>query len=239
MSNLLGGEIGYWKLDEGTGTTATDSSGGGNNASFNGSPSWVSPTGSPIKFANPFAIEFTADGQWLNTGSVLIPDADYTLSCWFKGGDQTTGTGSIFRPFIAQPGDSGLGDEFSMARGGSVDHGKIRFRVGDGTTAVSASAYNDNQWHFAAGVRSGSDALLYVDGSLVGTGTVGTYSDKLSTRFGGDPSAGSNTRYFRGTLDDIRIFDRALTTAEIGVLAAGGPFKAPSRRRRELSGGLL
>jgi hypothetical protein len=197
----------------------------------------VSPTGSPIKFANPFAIEFTADGQWLNTGAVFIPDANYTLSCWFEGGSQTTGTDSILRPFIIQPGNSGFADELSMVRGGSVDHGKIRLRVGNGTTAVSAVAYNDNQWHIATGVRSGSDALLYVDGSLVGTGTVGTYSGKLSARFGGDPTI--NSRFFRGTLDDIRIFNRALTTAEIGVLAAGGPFAASRRRRSRSGGGVL
>ena len=118
-----------------------------------------------------------------------------------------------------EAGGPGLLGWSVMTSSGQVDYGSSR-RVDDG------------QWHHVAGVFDNGTLTMYIDagpeasvfgGSTFGTGTIrfgfiGIGSE--ATEFDGRPNA---TGYFDGDLDEVRIYDRALTQAEIAYLADTSP----------------
>jgi len=70
--------LGWWKLDDGTGTIAVDSSGNGNDGTFVGDPEWV---------AGKFGSALLFDGQGgerVSLGGLDIPSGAMTVTCWFK-----------------------------------------------------------------------------------------------------------------------------------------------------------
>jgi len=109
--------------------------------------------------------------------------------------------------------------------------GLQRLRVGlvDGTPGVpvlqSTSAANvitDSNWHHVAAVGDGTNVTFYVDGvGAVGTGTIGTLSTGDSTRLMTLGTCGGACP-FSGELDEVQIYDQALSSAEILALYAAG-----------------
>ncbi|MEW2043970.1 LamG domain-containing protein, partial [Streptomyces sp. NPDC005534] len=89
------------------------------------------------------------------------------------------------------------------------------------TTSVrTAGAYNDGQWHHLALRRGGGQLTLSVDGTTVGAADV-PGSVSRNAPFGVHIGQRMDSRaYFTGAIDDVRVYDRALSDAE---LAAGPP----------------
>ncbi len=118
-----------------------------------------------------------------------------------------------------EAGGPGLLGWSVMTSSGQVDSGSAR-RVDDG------------QWHHVAGVFDNGILTMYIDAgpetSVFGGSTFGSGNTRFgflgigseATEFDGRPNA---TGYFDGDLDDVRIYDRALTQAEIAYLADESP----------------
>ena len=119
-----------------------------------------------------------------------------------------------------------------------MSSGLYRFRLtGEGKGAVSiqdsdhccsediaytATAINDGQWHHLVGVRSSSSLLIYVDGEFSGIDNdlfIGNTDNSKPLAFGGASISGA---MYEGTLDEISIYNRALSDAEIDGLYAAG-----------------
>jgi len=105
---------------------------------------------------------------------------------------------------------------------GSAGH-NLRFYVSDGSTFVespdaSASVWDGN-WHLVAGTYDGASVRLYVDGAEVGSGTPAGLAinyalpDNSNLYFGA--YFGSCTLGFKGSIDEVRVFNRALSASEI------------------------
>ncbi|MFQ5595075.1 MAG: LamG-like jellyroll fold domain-containing protein, partial [Anaerolineae bacterium] len=88
-----------------------------------------------------------------------------------------------------------------------------RFPAGGsgGTEIVSRRAYNDNTWHHLAAVKSGGSLTLYVDGV-----TVGAANDGSAPNYALNVALGQN---FNGLLDEVQVYNRALTVSDIRSLA--------------------
>ena len=90
---------------------------------------------------------------------------------------------------------------------------------------ISTATVNNGLWHHAALVADGSTQALYLDGALVGYATAAFSATALnyntigysSTNFWLSVSTPTNT--FNGYLDDMRIYDKALTPAQVFQLA--------------------
>ena len=98
-------------------------------------------------------------------------------------------------------------------------NGKLVWNSGVGSVTSSA-IYNDGAWHQAAGVYTGSQNYLYVDGSQSAAGGAsGSIAGSTNHVFlGGDPdftTVGVNERYFGGAIAQAAIFTNALTLAQI------------------------
>lgn len=198
---------GYWPLDATAGTAASDASGNGNNGTVSGA-SWKSGgrlngclsfngAGSSVQITNPVS-------------------ADFSIAFWVKT-TQTAGSGQWYQGAGLVDGDTpGYANDFGAALCG----GQFCFGVGNPDISIRSSALiNDGAWHHCAATRQqGTGSIcVYVDGVLQATGSGNENSLNASSRllFGAIASGGG---YFNGSLDDVKIFNRALSSNEVAAV---------------------
>jgi type II secretory pathway pseudopilin PulG len=206
------GLVGWWKLNETSGTTTADSSGNGNNGTLvnmNPATDWV--TG---QIGGALDCDGTNDYVNCGNGASLNITAQVTLAVWVKTRDCGN---SAFNPYVDK------GDHSYALRHNSSNN--LSFAIHTNSTWYAAdyavtSAFN-NSWHHVAGSYDGSNVKLYVDGVLRGTTNhVGSID---STTYGVNIGRCSEqtSRLYNGVIDDVRIYNRALSATEIAQLASG------------------
>ncbi|MDQ7905690.1 sialidase family protein [Phytohabitans sp. ZYX-F-186] len=149
--------------------------------------------------------------------SLAVNGGDFTVMAWIKY-NAASGNRPIFWAY-------NVGDQYSQvwlrAEPGS-DRIQGRIQSGDnGASVMSTSAYNDNSWHHVALQRQGTTLRLFVDGVTAGSATApaGTVSPgrPFTMHFG---QRLDGAQHFAGTLDEARLYKRALTSTEIGRIQA-------------------
>jgi len=205
--------VGYWKLDETSGTTAYDASGNGQDGTLNGDPQWVAGILGG-------ALEFDGDGDYVDIGNdpIFNITGQITVACWIKVSQFTIGWQAIFTM-----GD----DSWRLQRQTTTDNlcwacSGVTGTPGDWWLYGDVNV-NDGEWHHTVGVYDGSKHYLYVDGELdafkeaSGTTNISSYPVMIGA------NAQQSGREFEGIMDDVRVYKRALTEAEIlGVMSGGG-----------------
>ncbi len=206
---------GFWKLDEGTGTSAADASGDGKTATLTGSPVWT--TG---KFIN--GLQFngsnyaTTSVTWTDTGSIVLWAYPTSYTDW-----------------ISPAGWKLLGATNGYAlidEGGAGSPGRWRgvFRPnnsGNAEAAITASAtITQNTWNHLVltwGLSGTTYTIkFYVNGSLQGTTTwVGTPGAGGRGVFHFGNAGDYPDNYFVGKVDDVRVYNRVLSQTEVTALA--------------------
>lgn len=211
----------YWKLDEASGAVAEDAWGANDGAHAGGMPSLDRPA---ITFANPQSRSYDGvdDGTSLAQTGLAAGNTPHTIAAWIKVVALPAN-----RAWIAQLGNDGGGSHHWLI---SAD-GTAAFGVWN---AGAAGQVQKNpvlavgQWHHVAVTFNGTNLSAYVGGVEVGTPVAATFNLQ------GVPltlaQAHINENFFNGLLDDVRIYSRALTLAEVQHLAAGnGPPAAPQQ----------
>ncbi|MGX1911878.1 exo-alpha-sialidase [Streptomyces phaeochromogenes] len=150
---------------------------------------------------------------------------DFTASLWFR---YTATTGE--QPLLWMGGVGGTQPQVWLR--GEPASGRIQglITVRDGASAPrSASvrttgAYNDGQWHHLALRRGAGQLTLFIDGTSIGTADV-PGSVSRNGPFGVHVGQKLDSRaHFTGAIDDVRVYDRALSDAELtGVRTANAP----------------
>ncbi len=214
--------VGWWKLDDGTGTTALDSSGKGNTGTLTGGPTWVA---GHLKGA----LEFNGTSQYVEcgNGASLNVTAQVTLSAWIY---PTAAGNGAHQHFVTK------GDYCYALKHNTGNY--MEFNIYDGTwytargQVVTSAAFN-NVWHHVAGTYDGTTLKMYVDGALQPTfgaeAHVGVIANSTTTvTLARDNS--TSARYFTGMMDDARIYSRTLTDGEVLAVMKGaedGPATNP------------
>jgi hypothetical protein len=224
-----GGIVGCWKLDETSGTTAADSSGKGNNGTLvNMTPPGCWVTG---QIGNALSFDGTDDYVDLGTDSSLNfgSSEPFTVSAWVK----TTESYGMIVSFRSST-DGGPVIDLAVGYDGGVDSsGRVMILVrqngGSSYARVTGGIVNDGLWHHVAAVRgSGSTIELFLDGVSQGTNSGAESGGAITTnlraigserRWVNDSYGTADQRYLAGTIDDVRVYDRALGAAEIATLA--------------------
>jgi len=217
--DITNGLAGHWTFEEGNGTTTADASTNGLTGTLAGSPlpTWVSPgkvgsgaldlpgdSATKVDLGNPAALQLT--------GAM-------TLTAW-AWPDTVTGGGRI----ITKGGNSG-------ARGWSLNvesTGVWRMQIAvNSTTLVSCGTAGGSvalgTWTHVAGVYdpSGTPSMkLYTNGVLAATQTSGVPGAQYNPATTGAAigARSDGTTRWDGKLDEVRIYNRALTGAEIQSL---------------------
>ncbi len=217
---LNDGLVGYWKLDEGAGTTAVDDSGYGYNSELTNSPVWDAAVPSTMDFPDPYALGFDRSGvtEYATTsGTPKIDGAqELTLSTWVYMNSAPSGTGYTYMRFIS------LGNEKAVLRyydNSGVDAVQFYMSIGGSLHSIVVSPpWTTGVWFHVAGTYDGSVMRVYVDGAEMETLSIaGTVDAGNGVRL----SHSANDEALDGRLDDVRIYNRALSPAEISALADG------------------
>jgi hypothetical protein len=216
--------VGWWTLDEGMGTVALDWSGYGNHGTLVGDPEWTDGyQGGALKFA---------DSKYVDCGYDAADEvtADFTLAAWVKMDPGTAGNYGGIAGKLTRGSNSEYWGYALVRHSTNV----FRLWVGDGDSAgingmaSSDILYTDSEWHHVAGMREGQTNILYVDGvrQMETTSTEMVVSPDWFHI--GRQYAHSSDRYFRGVIDDVRIYNKVLTDAELAEAMRGNPLVAGS-----------
>jgi hypothetical protein len=212
------GLVGHWKFNEsGNVSTAADSSGQGNNGTLTNFPANPSANWVAGKIGN--ALNFDGTNDYVNIGNpgvLNFSTGGFTISVWLKGAI----TGGSTRGIVRKESLSG-GDIRIVA---SQSTGDLRFFIDDGAGQggiYSATNVLDNNWHHAALLVTTTNVYGYVDGIQV---ISDTHDNGLTTNSNNWTIGATNasSEYFSGFIDDVRFYNRALSTQEIGNLYNGG-----------------
>ncbi|MFH1717618.1 MAG: LamG domain-containing protein, partial [Planctomycetota bacterium] len=203
--------IGWYRLDDGSGTTAVDSSSYGNDGTLQGTTKWVAGYYGG-------AIELNGSGDWVEINGIAddLTDNDFSVSAWIK--TTMTGDGNVIGS-----NDSGSGHDFIFG----VDGGNLLVEADSLNTYPPA--INDDEWHFIAYVRNGTTAYAYTDGELVGTETpsgnpAGQARWSIGQEWDTNPSD-----FYGGLVDDVHFFSHPLTETEILTVMTGEGYPKASR----------
>ncbi|MFA6981682.1 MAG: LamG domain-containing protein [Patescibacteria group bacterium] len=205
----------YWKFDDGTGITATDSSGNGKSGTTQNmeEADWDSSIKASTTYTNTYSLNFGGTDEQVIAMDATSPTV-YTMCAWVRPNDVTS-TSIILRS-NGDPGSTYM-DQLQITSGSrfqyySWDGGAITVT---GTTPVQA----DTWYHVCATAQNGGQAMLYVNGIEEGTpDSVGTLYVGLDRWHIGSYSGGGYGFYV-GYIDDIRVYDRILSSTEITTLA--------------------
>ncbi|MBN2314774.1 MAG: hypothetical protein JXM79_12660 [Sedimentisphaerales bacterium] len=211
ISGAKGELVGWWRLDEGVGTTVYDSSGYGRDGTFQGDPEWIAgKTGSALEFDGNDHVE-VPDGADINPESI-------TMATWVSFNDV-----SGRQDFISRS------DDYAFSLGGNPSDGKIWAVIttdGDWLDVGGRSPIEVGRWYHVALTYDTETQLLtlYLDGEQDGQDSAPA---GLEHRIGGPLTIGTyQARNLDGKLDEIKIWDEALPVEEIqfAMLGEGYPY---------------
>lgn len=206
------GPIARWAFDEGSGSSALDSSGNGHTGQLRFGPSWRTDSvrGSHLRFdgnndriITPFTYQLSETDQftwtWWANGQNTGSDNDSSIMV----GNRYGGSGDETLEFI----------KLTQARG--------QFANGSDVESVNYPDFPDDGWHHYALVKDGPIYQLYLDGEIHGSPSTFPYNenDRIPFAIGGDDDdstpGGREREHFRGLIDDVVLYDRALSELEV------------------------
>lgn len=219
--------ISQWKLDETSGLVASDSVGAlsGDLTNMVGDE-WI--TSGVIDGALQF--DGVDDTVIIPAPAGTITD-NFTIACHFKLKSIPAADNTMIWRFH----DSALGQGKQFTLMGQGASGLVFIVSANGTSNSvvlnSSGILNTEQWYHAAGVYDGSEVIIYVDG-VRNNGTnyaAGVFDSDNDIRFGTQWNEGGA---FDGYLDDIRLYNTALTASELEEIMTPSTSAAVIRRRR-------
>ena len=212
-----GAPVAHWKFDECEGTVAHDASGNENHGTINIGASGTQTTagtcstsgawanGASGKFNSSLSFDRTDDHILVATNAQLdLVNSPITLSAWVKwkgGGNQN---------YVIDKNSN----KYSLTLNANGNHSP-RFYTPSTGSLDAPNPISANVWHMLSATHDGSTAKLYVDGVLVNQ-----MAGSSNRTAGGDLAIGcyatcSSTYSFDGQIDDVRIYNYALSSAQI------------------------
>jgi len=217
--SLTSGLVGHWTFDGAdiSGVTAYDKA-GTNNGTITAATKVIGKLGQGMRFNGSSAHIYVGDGSGFALGT------QYTVSAWVNISDL-----SADRQIFTLRNNAGQGIKFQLdSQSGNTFNFIVRDDANHIAVATKSMTPKTNRWYYVVGVRNGNNIYVYVD-TVVG-GTVGSASLGTITVNKGEIGAlwspiGVLEISFKGVIDDVRIYSRALSAQEIRQLYAMGGDK--------------
>jgi hypothetical protein len=204
------GLVSHWKLDG----NANDSA-GANHGTLLGDPTWVNDP------QRGWCLDLDGQDDCVDVGddpSLTFTEA-ITVSCWIKVRRFDRNWNAIITK----------GDDWVLAR--TRDDNRVAFLclglTGGGWPEVYSGDVNDEEWHHIAGVYDGAMLSLYQDGLRVDSKSLRGHINRNWSRVLIGENGQTANRFWNGFLSDVRLYNRALSAEEIGLLAGAEPPPPP------------
>jgi len=205
------GLVGYWRLNQNSGTRAFDESGAGNDATlFNMDPGsdWVSG-----RAGN--GLDFDGSDDYLDCGgSNAFELNQITIACWVNSTES-----AAYRQLVCKNQGAGMNSYY-------LSLNNLRPAVFLGGTSNEGwhqafTSLTPGQWHHVAFTYDGNRVIIYIDGSAdrVISPVTGTVNPNSGTPVWIGSRSDIAGREFDGVLDDVRIYNRPLRSSEIVLLS--------------------
>jgi hypothetical protein len=207
---LASSPVAYYRVNETSGTTLSDSSGSGYNLTLGGSGTTLGTTGS-LNGSTDKAITFNGSGYACYSGSASLTGT-FTVEAWVN---PATSAGSLGIVGSRKPSDFSFDVKYQA--------GKFHGEIGNGVSWLAAAAdtaasYTTlNAWYHIAYVVTPTTYTIYVDGANAGSGS---YSSSTPLLFNSTHNLcvgadGTNFENFNGQIDEVAIYSSALSAATI------------------------
>jgi hypothetical protein len=205
------GLVGFWRFEEGTGTTTADSSGNANTGTLTG-PTWQPPAN--CKQGRCLSFDGVDDFANMSLSNFPASMTDVTLAFWARPSGALT-TNSLF---IATPDDAGnrINLHFPWSNGAIFwDFGHAE--AGGRLSTTWSSTWNNAWAHFVFTSQSGVGQRIFRNGVLLSSDAdASSFSRGARTL----DIARLGTTFWGGLLDDVRIYNRTLSASEIAAIYA-------------------
>ena len=194
--------VGNWTLNEGIGTVAYDYS--GNNATGSWSGSQIGTNGYYTTNAKigPYAGDFDGSSNKISTFT-LATSTNGTITAWINPNSSMVPPSGTY-PFIAGFVDPSL----------YIQNGTGKIYIQWTGAAVCSVALSANAWQFAVGTWNGGTLAIFLNGTQCGTAS---YTPGTSSGFSIE-----SQKNFQGLINDVRLYNRALSAAQIAAMYNGG-----------------
>jgi hypothetical protein len=199
------GLIAHWKLDETEGTIACNAAGNpAYNATLCGNPSWQ-PEGGKVGGT----LQLSGAGDYVKTPFVRDPSQGaFSVFAWVKGGlpgqvivSQEGGANWL----MADPTEGALRTDLRTPA--TIG----RNAKPPGPPLISPNVVTNGDWHRVGFVRDGNDRILYVDGIEVARDAAASLESATAGLYIGTSKGMEPGSFWSGLIDDVRIYDRAVT----------------------------
>lgn len=222
------GPAAYWRLNESSGTTAFDSAAGHNGTNIGSLMLGLSGPSAPafpgFEAANT-AYQFDGADTSISFPALNLNSSNLTITAWLKSaGSQGTNSG-----ILSWGGTNSFWFGFGSY---SYNNNTLNYER-DGFSYGSSLTVPSNQWTFVAlviGVPTNRGALYLATNSTLASYPLSLYYFSTPPAiFTNTAFLGNNTgHYFNGAMDEVAIFNKTLTAAQIGQLLAAAQTGVPS-----------
>ena len=196
--------VGYWDGNENSGSTLYDESTYGNNGTLRNGTQWTTGNfGSALKFDGVDDYAEIPNSTSLGTSQAI------TIEAWVKLAALPSTMSASY------PGYFGKSGAFSFYWAKSNNQLKWQWYDSQGATHVlrSSTTFEPDKWYHLVYTFDGKRAMAYVDGALEAQETyTGTLASSTSTM-----TIGKADQTFNGIADEVRVWNRALSTEEIAA----------------------
>jgi len=219
--------VGMWYFDEGTGEVASDSSGRAHLGKLMKGPKWVSG-----KFGKALSFDGKDDYVGIPALEIRTDSKSFTAIGWFKTDESKNGPLWMWGD---NPTPSSSSDAEAPVGWRSNGNFAAGFYIGGHKYAEAEQSYTDGKWHFVAQVGDEDTGYLYVDGEQISSANAGyVYASNpyfiLSARSKNSGSEIDDVEYFNGIIDEVALFNVALTEEDIQEIAAKKSAVSPKAK---------
>jgi hypothetical protein len=210
------GPVGYWELDDGFGVIAEDSTANNNDGTLEGETSWVAGK------VGTGAVEFTGAGGRVRIphAEALMPSSAISVAAWMYPTQETSYSARVIAKGVdandSEPYYVQFSDEYRVSW-------TLRDEPNRSNHPLDSDEYDLNEWIHMAGTYDGDIIALYINGQLEDSNNIGDIGGILYDS--NDLSIGNasdvNNRAFIGKIDDVRVYNYALSASEVAYVAAG------------------
>ncbi len=212
-ADITTGLVGQWSFEEGSGSTAADSSSSNNTGTLQNSPTWISGQ------VGSGALSLDGTDDYVNVpDSASLDLSTFTVSGWIN----LTSNTNNWKPVFTKENASGGQRNFGLYVENTTSNPRFHYSFMD-SSCSGFNSYNSSAtaqagtWQHVTMTYDGSSFKFYINGSLDSTQTVSGAPCSSATAFRiGEPAGAYDA--FPGSVDEVRVYNRALSAADVSDL---------------------